>query len=132
MRKQIIHKEIVKVIFIAVWVRCSICGNKTRLQIRSDTQKRRTDYQSTNQGLMKGRRPWYGRSTSMNVSMELKNGLIWTSIVSPKFKRLQYYFEIVQNDEKQNLFEDGLYTDDEMEQEGIMKQYFKYAWMKAI
>lgn len=78
-----------------------------------------------------GRRPWYGRRTSMNVSMELKECLIWTLVVSPKFKRLQYYFEIVQNDEKRNLFEDGLYTDDEMEMEGIMKQYFKYAWMNS-
>lgn len=78
-----------------------------------------------------GRRPWHGRRTSMNVSMELKNCLIWTLAVSPKFKRLQYYFEIVQNDEKRNLFEDGLYTDDEMEMEGIMKQYYKYAWMNS-
>ena len=78
-----------------------------------------------------GRRPWYGRRTSMNVSMELKNCLIWTLVVSPKFKRLQYYFEIVQNDEKRNLFEDGLYTDHEMEMEGVIKQYFKYAWMNS-
>ena len=67
----------------------------------------------------------------MNVSMELKDCLIWTLAVAPKFKRLQYYFEIVQNDEKRNLLEDGLYTDDEMEMEGIMKQYFKYAWMNS-
>lgn len=78
-----------------------------------------------------GRRPWYGKRSSMSVSMELKNCLIWTLVVSPKFKRLQYYFEIVQNEEKRNLLEDGLYTDDEMEMEGIMKQYFKYAWMNS-
>lgn len=78
-----------------------------------------------------GRRPWCGKRASMNVSMELKNCLIWTLAVSPEFKRLQYYFEIIQNDEKRNLFEDGLYTDDEIETEGIMKQYFKYAWMNS-
>lgn len=72
-----------------------------------------------------GRRPWYGKRASMNVSMELKNCLIWTLVVSPKFKRLQYYFEIIQNDEKRNLLEDDLYTDYDMKTEGIMKQYFK-------
>ena len=78
-----------------------------------------------------GRRPWYGKRASMNVSMELKECMIWTLVVSPKFKRLQYYFEIIQNNEKRNLFEDGLYTDGEMEMEGIIKQYFKYAWMNS-
>ncbi len=42
-----------------------------------------------------GRRPWCGKRASMNVSMELKNCLIWTLVVSPEFKRLQYYFEII-------------------------------------
>lgn len=76
-----------------------------------------------------GRRPWYGSRTSMHVSMELRYCLIWSLVVAPKFKRLQYYFEIVGNGEKRNLFEDGLYTDDEMGMKGIMKQYFKYGWM---
>lgn len=78
-----------------------------------------------------GRRPWYGSRTSMQVSMELRDCLIWTSIVAPKFKRQQYYFEIICNDEKCNLLEDGLYTEDEMKMDGIMKQYFKYAWMNS-
>ena len=49
-----------------------------------------------------GRRPWYGSRTSMQVSMELRDCLIWTSIVAPKFKRQQYYFEIICNDEKKS------------------------------
>lgn len=78
-----------------------------------------------------GTEPWDGIKAVMNMSMELKNNIIWTLIVTPKFKRLQYYFEIIENGEKRNLLEDGLYTDDEMELEGFMKQYFKYAWMNS-
>lgn len=78
-----------------------------------------------------GIKPWYGKRTSMNVSMELSNSLIWTLTVTPKFKRLQYYFEVEEAGEKRNLLEDGFYTDDEMEIEGLMKQYFKYAWMNS-
>ena len=78
-----------------------------------------------------GRRPWYGCKTAMHVSMELKNSLIWNLIVTPKFKRLQYYFEVVEKYEKRNLLEDGFYTDNEMEMEGFMKQYFKYGWMNS-
>lgn len=76
-------------------------------------------------------RPWHGVRTSMDVSMELGNCLIWTVTVVPKFKRQQYYFEVICNNERQNLFEDGLYTEDEMNVEGIMKQYFKFAWMNS-
>lgn len=76
-----------------------------------------------------GRRPWYGRRTPMKVSMELRNCLIWTLVITPKFKRLQYYFEVISNDEKLNLLEDDLYTDEEMKMQGFMNQYFKYAWM---
>ena len=76
-----------------------------------------------------GRRPWHGKSMDMHVSMELKHALIWTCVVKPEFKRLQYYFEITDGQEKEYLLEDGLYTDEEMQIQGLMKQYFKYAWM---
>ena len=76
-----------------------------------------------------GRRPWYGVKDSMHIVRELKESLIWTISVFPKFKRLQYYFEVVCGDEIRYLFEDGLYTADEINICGIMKQYFKYAWM---
>lgn len=78
-----------------------------------------------------GRRPWYGVQEAMHISKELKNSLIWTISVFPKFKRQQYYFEVICNDETRYLFEDGLYTMSEMNIEGIMKQYFKYAWMNS-
>lgn len=76
-----------------------------------------------------GRRPWYGVKDSMHIVRELKESLIWTISVFPKFKRLQYYFEVVCGDEIRYLLEDGLYTADEINICGIMKQYFKYAWM---
>ncbi len=78
-----------------------------------------------------GKKPWYGIPKPMKVTMELKNYLVWSTVIAPEFKRLQYYFEIVCNNEKQNLFEDGLYTEDEIHIEGIIKQYFKYAWINS-
>ena len=78
-----------------------------------------------------GRRPWYGVKDSMCIVRELKESLIWSISVFPKFKRLQYYFEVVYENEIRYLFEDGLYTADEMNIHGIMKHYFKYAWMNS-
>lgn len=76
-----------------------------------------------------GRRPWIGVTTAMRIAMELKNEYLWSIEVTPKFKRLQYYFEIICGNERRYLFEDGLYTQEELSVSGLMKQYFKYAWI---
>lgn len=74
-----------------------------------------------------GRNPWHGKTEQMDIVMELRDYLVWSITVSPKFKRLQYYFEIINNNEKRCLFEDGLYS--ENISSGAVNQYFKYAWM---
>ena len=38
MRKRIIQGKIAEVMIMAEWVHCPVCGNKTRLQIRADTE----------------------------------------------------------------------------------------------
>ncbi len=76
-----------------------------------------------------GRIPWTGTPMAMQVSLELREYFVWTAVVSPKFKRLQYYFEVISGAEKRILMEDGIYTEQEMQLDGMMKQYFKYAWM---
>jgi len=37
-RKRIIQGKIAEVMIMAEWVHCPVCGNKTRLQIRADTE----------------------------------------------------------------------------------------------
>ena len=39
---------------ISEWVRCPVCGNKTRLQIRADTEKRANSYHSRIARFIKG------------------------------------------------------------------------------
>lgn len=76
-----------------------------------------------------GRIPWTGVPQIMQLSLEQKEYFVWTAVVSPKFKRLQYYFEVISGEEKRILMEDGIYTEQELLLDGLMKQYFKYAWM---
>lgn len=78
-----------------------------------------------------GRRPWYGVRASMYIAKELRDSFIWSISIFPKYKRLQYYFEVICDEEMQYLFEDGLYTIENLNANGLMKQYFKYAWMNS-
>ena len=72
---------------------------------------------------------WIGIPLAMGVKRELKYNLIWTVQLQPKFKRLQYYFEIFSGDEKLLMFEDDFYTEEAIAQKGRCKQYFRFPWM---
>ena len=72
---------------------------------------------------------WVGKAVSMEVSRELKNCLNWTAKLKPQYKRLQYYFEVFCGEEKQLLFEDDFYSQEEADKKGRCKQYFKLPWM---
>lgn len=72
--------------------------------------------------------PWRGDRTEMTCTAELRHSLVWQAAVAPKYKRLQYYFEIICGDEKLYLFEDGL-DDNANGNAGTIVQYFKYAWL---
>ncbi|MBQ7800984.1 MAG: alpha amylase N-terminal ig-like domain-containing protein [Oscillospiraceae bacterium] len=72
---------------------------------------------------------WIGIPLAMEVKRELKHSFIWTAQVRPKYKRLQYYFEIFCGDEKLLMFEDDFYTEEQLNKKGRWKQYFKLAWM---
>ena len=71
---------------------------------------------------------WKGERYKMQCVAELRHSLVWQVSVEPKYKRLQYYFEIVCGNEKLYLFEDGLHTDGKGKA-GTIVQYFKYAWL---
>lgn len=71
---------------------------------------------------------WKAEAYKMQCTAELRRSFVWQVSVIPKYKRLQYYFEIVCGNEKLYLFEDGLHSNGKGE-DGTIVQYFKYAWL---
>ena len=74
---------------------------------------------------------WYGQPTPMELRLELKHCNIWTVTIAPKYKRLQYYFELFCGEEKLLLMEDDFYTEESLHKPGRLKQYFKFPWLNA-
>ena len=69
---------------------------------------------------------WDGKPEAMAVSAELEHNLIWSVILTPKFKREQYYFSITDGADTRLLFEDGFYTPEAAEKPGRLRQYYKF------
>ena len=65
----------------------------------------------------------------MHLDKELAHEFIWTISLKPKFKRIQYYFEIYSGNEHCYLFEDGIHESNFLDRLNIIKHYFKFAWM---
>ena len=72
---------------------------------------------------------WIGDVLPMQKRLELKHCNIWTVQLNPKYKRLQYYFEVFCGEEKLLMFEDDFYTEEEISVKGRCKQYYKLPWM---
>ena len=72
---------------------------------------------------------WDGKQQSMEAVRELEHSLIWSVTLEPRFKREQYYFEISDGTESVLLFEDGIYSREEAEKPGRLKQYYKFPWL---
>ena len=72
---------------------------------------------------------WDGKPEPMAVSAELEHNLVWSVILTPKFKREQYYFSITDGTDTYLLFEDGFYTREEAEKPGRLRQYYKFPWL---
>ena len=74
---------------------------------------------------------WDGKDEPMEISAELEHNLIWTLVLTPRFKREQYYFSISDGETSVLMFEDGFYTKDEAEKPGRLKQYFKFPCLNS-
>ena len=72
---------------------------------------------------------WVGECVPMELKRELKHCNIWSAKVSPRYKRLQYYFEIFCGEEKLLMMEDDFYTEESLHASGRWKQYFKFPWL---
>jgi len=71
---------------------------------------------------------WSGSPSFCSCEFSLAYNNIWSVVVQPEFKRVQYYFEIFSGSEKTYLFQDGFHSESELsEMETFI--FFKMAWL---
>ncbi len=80
-------------------------------------------------GIMGGNEHWSGKKEEICFKKRLKNHIWWTTTLRPQYKRCKYYFELQSGDETIFFFEDGFYSEEEMNQEGKTLSYFIMPWM---
>ncbi|SFC90572.1 glycoside hydrolase family 13 protein [Butyrivibrio sp. YAB3001] len=80
-------------------------------------------------GIMGGNERWNGQKEEIYFKKRLKNHIWWTTTLVPKYKRCKYYFELHSGEECIYFFEDGFYTEEEMNQDGKTLSYFIMPWM---
>lgn len=78
-----------------------------------------------------GRVPWSGKKEEMITKTELEHHLLWKIKIRPRFKRLQYYFEIQSQDNVAEIYENRIVLKDDTTQQKCSKQYFKFPWLNT-
>lgn len=79
-----------------------------------------------------GASPWHGSPVPMEVTKELARSLVWEIVLKPRYKRIQYYFEIKSGDESVLLLEDGIHDVQVLNIKGYLFSYFKFGWMNSV
>lgn len=80
-------------------------------------------------GIAGGAERWNGTKEEIFFKKDLKFQRWWTTTVRPPYKRLKYYFILKAGGEYYYYFENGFLTEEQMEKEGRMLQYFICPWM---
>ncbi len=80
-------------------------------------------------GIMGGNEVWSGERIEIYYKKNLKNHTWWTTTISPRYRRIKYYFELHSKDEVMFYFEDGFYSKEDMDRPGKQLAYFIYPWM---
>lgn len=80
-------------------------------------------------GIAGGAERWEGELLNIPFKKDLKNHTWWTTTVKPMYKRCKYYFKLQAGDTVRYLFEDGFWTEEQIELPGKMLQYFIMPWM---
>lgn len=78
---------------------------------------------------LRRQREWKGQRHAMRLLAELKHHLIWTLTVSPRYKRLQYYFVLESGGEEFAVCENKICPVSESRETSM--QYYKYAWLNS-
>lgn len=82
-------------------------------------------------GIMGGEEKWQGKREEICFKKRLKHHLWWTTTLQPSYKRCKYYFELHTKTECIYYFEDGFYSQEEMNQPGKTLSYFIFPWMNG-
>ena len=125
--------------FAAITHRCAFTDaypldeNRIRINLRTGKDIRSVSliHDDPYAGGATGFMAWDGKSEPMEVSAELEHNLVWSLVLTPKFKREQYYFSISDGESDLLMFEDGFYTRAEAEKPGRLKQYFKFPCLNS-
>ena len=78
---------------------------------------------------MGGKEQWFGKQEEIYFKKRLKHHIWWTTTLCPEYKRSKYFFEIRSKNERFFYFEDGFYTEEEMNRPGKIHSYFTFPWM---
>ena len=74
---------------------------------------------------------WSGKIVPMKVRHELKHCNIWSATIRPRYKRVQYCFEVFCGKRKMVVMEDDIYPPRTLHKQGRWKQYFKFPWLNS-
>ena len=80
-------------------------------------------------GILGGSEKWTGKREEIVYKKRLPHQLWWTTTLTPAYKRCKYYFELHTEDEVWYYFEDGFLTEEQVNMEGRIQQYFIVPWM---
>ncbi len=80
-------------------------------------------------GILGGGEEWTGQKAGIPFKKKLKHQIWWTTTITPEFKRLKYYFELMTEDEKWYYFEDGFVSEEQMQLKGRSRQCFTMPWL---
>ena len=80
-------------------------------------------------GILGGSEKWTGKREEIVYKKRLPHQLWWTTTLTPPYKRCKYYFELHTEDEVWYYFEDGFLTEEQINMEGRIQQYFIVPWM---
>lgn len=83
-------------------------------------------------GILGGNWRWNGVEEELVYKKNLTHHIWWTTTVKPKYKRCKYYFKLVTAKATFFYFEDGFYTEEEMNHQGKSLVYFTFPWMNEI
>ena len=80
-------------------------------------------------GILGGNEKWNGTREEIVYKKRLSHQIWWTTTLVPPYKRCKYYFELRTDSEVWYYFEDGFLTEEQVNMEGRLLQYFIVPWM---
>ena len=80
-------------------------------------------------GILGGNEKWNGTREEIVYKKRVSHQIWWTTTLVPPYKRCKYYFELRTDSEVWYYFEDGFLTEEQVNMEGRLLQYFIVPWM---